>query len=437
MIIRKFGGTSISSADMMRNVRNIVNDEEEQIIVLSAIAGITNRLENIVEYINSKSIDLAKNELNSIHEKYIDFVDGLIVNTDIREECYEYLRLRKSVIISIIDNPIKNYNNSIITADGELISTFIFHKYRLSLGEDTILISALDFMRIDKSNEPDEFYIRENLSRILKENKSKTIITQGYICRDAFGEVSNLERGGSDYTATIIAKAIRASRIEIWTDIDGIHNNDPRYVENTEAIDSLSFDEAAELAYFGAKILHPTALQPAASSYINVFLKNTMNPRARGTVISSAHISDGIKAIAAKDNITVIRIKSARMLNAYGFLSKVFEVFELYKTAIDMITTSEVAISVTIDNNTYLKNIIKDLSHFSDVEYDIHQSIIAVVGIMKIDKEGYAAMVFNALNQIPVRMISYGASNYNVSILLDTKYKKKALNTLQNSIMNN
>jgi aspartate kinase len=286
-------------------------------------------------------------------------------------------------------------------------------------------------MRIDKDGEPDYFYIRENLQRELdKISNRKLIITQGFICRNSYGEVDNLKRGGSDYSASIIGAAILADEIQIWTDISGFHNNDPRFVEKTSVIRELSFDEAAELAYFGAKILHPSSVNPAREKGIPVRLKNTMEPDDEGTIISSSYISKGYKAVAAKDGITAVKIKSDRMLLAHGFLRKIFEVFEVYKTSIDMITTSEVAVSLTIDNTTQLDSIVKELQEFGQVEVDHGQTIICIVGDFIAEKSGTTLEIFNAMKGIPIRMISYGGSRHNVSLLIESKYKTEALKSL-------
>jgi len=318
-----------------------------------------------------------------------------------------------------------------ILAQGELLSTALFHYYLEEIGEPSILLSALNFMRIDENEEPDLTYIETHLKQELaKHPDQKLFITQGYICRNNFGEIDNLKRGGSDYTASLIGAAIHAEEIQIWTDIDGMHNNDPRFVNKTHPIKQLSFDEAAELAYFGAKILHPTCVLPAQSRKIPVRLLNTMQPEALGTLINEKTSGEGIKAVAAKDGITAIKIKSGRMLLAYGFLRRVFEVFERYKTPIDMITTSEVAVSLTIDNDSNLSLIIKELEEFSSVEIDKNQTIICLVGDFGPEKQGVVVHILEALKNIPIRMISYGGSHYNVSLLVNADKKKEVLQAI-------
>ena len=323
-------------------------------------------------------------------------------------------------------------------AQGELLSTALFQLLLEEKGISSTLLAALEFMRIDKNLDPDEYYIQENLNRVLKGfPKTKLFITQGYICRNAYGEIDNLKRGGSDYTASLIAQAVQADEIQIWTDIDGLHNNDPRYVENTKPVAELSFDEAAELAYFGAKILHPSSILPAKQADIPVRLKNSLRAERPGTIIQNTNSKTGIKAIAAKDDITIVRIKSDRMLFAYGFLRKVFEVFEIYKTPIDMITTSEVAVSMSIDDTSNLENILSDLQKFGLTEVESNQVIIALVGHIPTSENGYASQVFDALLDIPIKMISYGASNHNISLLIDRSDKVKALNALHQQLYTN
>ncbi len=432
MVIRKFGGTSIGTPGRMKEVKCIVNDGSQQIIVLSAISGITNWLEKISSHLMEKNNALAMEEIDKMASHYIVFAEQLYSSTLILEMALAFIETRKNYLLGFTNKMFNTLQEKALLADGELVSTQLFLLYLQEQNLDSQLLSALSYMRIDKNLEPDEFYIRENINReIAKFPDCNVFVTQGYICRNAYGEVDNLKRGGSDYSATLIGAATQAQAVEIWTDIDGIHNNDPRIVDQTQPIQQLSFDEAAELAYFGAKILHPTSLLPAKKQGITVYLKNTLAPNLQGTVINNMITSEGIKAVAAKDNITVIRIRSGRMLNAYGFLRKVFEVFEIYKTSIDMITTSEVAISVTIDNNLYLEPIVQDLRHFCDVDYELNQSIISIVGIMKTSKKGYAAHVFHALKSIPIKMISYGASDYNISLLIEASNKNEALKALQ------
>lgn len=435
MIVRKFGGTSVGSPEQMKRVCKIINDNHNQIVVLSAISGITNKLVKIAEYLYKRENENAISEIDSMTSFYHDFANQLLEIEHYRNQAHEIIDLRNDFLKSFTRKMFNILQEKALVADGELISTALFSLYLQEKNISSTLIPALNFMRIDKDLEPDEFYIGENLKReIEKESHIQTFITQGFICRNAYGEVDNLKRGGSDYTATIIGAAIQAEKVEIWSDIDGVHNNDPRFVENTKSLTHLSFDEAAELAYFGAKVLHPSSLQPARKADIPVLLKNTMIPELEGTIINTELGSLGIKAIAAKDGITTIRIKSGRMLMAYGFLRKVFEIFEIYKTSIDMITTSEVAISVTIDDTKFLDAIIEDLQKFAIVEVENNQSIIAIVGNMATNQKGYASLVFSALENIPLKMISYGASNHNISLVVDTSQKVDALNSLQNHL---
>jgi aspartate kinase len=435
MIIRKFGGTSVGSVEMMKQVANIINDGQKQVVVVSALSGITNWLENISGFLQIKDIEEFNKSINRMQNHYHEFVDQLFATDVSKDDAKKFIEVRMDYLRGFSTRMYSFLQEKALLSDGEIMSSYLFYLFLKEQNLDVKLLSALDFMRIDKDLEPDSYYIRENILRQVKGVEAHIYLTQGYICRNAYGEIDNLKRGGSDYSATLIGAALQSDLIEIWTDIDGVHNNDPRFVANTQPIRELSFDEAAELAYFGAKILHPASLQPARKSEISVQLKNTMEPSAEGTLISSNYANSGIKAVAAKDAITAIRIKSARMLNAYGFLRKVFEVFEVYKTSIDMITTSEVAISVTIDDNKYLDDIIRDLNLFCEVEVDRDQTIIAVVGIMKSDKKGYAALLFDALKNIPVKMISYGASDFNISLLINSEYKIEALNTIQSEIL--
>ena len=329
------------------------------------------------------------------------------------------------------------FEEKAILAQGELIATALLHYYFKEQNIKSVLIPALNFMRTDKDGEPDLFYIQENINREINNNANNSIfITQGFICRNAFGEIDNLRRGGSDYSASLIGVACKAQEIQIWTDIDGMHNNDPRFVENTTPLTNLSFDEAAELAYFGAKILHPASVQPCKVANIPVRLKNTLAPEANGSLISAEICGKGIKSIAAKDNITAIKIKSGRMLLAHGFLRKVFEIFETYKTPIDMITTSEVAVSVTIDDTKYLNDIVDELKKYGSVAVDQDLSIVCVVGDLIAESKGYAFKVMEALQNISIRMISYGGSKHNVSLLVNTSDKKTALNALHQNLFN-
>ncbi|MEE9450808.1 MAG: aspartate kinase [Ignavibacteriaceae bacterium] len=431
MKIYKFGGTSIGSANRMKDVAKLITNAERKIVVLSAMSGTTNALLKIAEHLYSKRNYDAKLLITELENKCQLVADELFENSD-------FLREGKELIDSHIIN-IKLFTQDIFTiheekailAHGELITTALFQLYLQEQKVDSVLLPALNFMRIDANGEPDNYYIKENLKRELEKYPDKDlIITQGYICRNLYGEIDNLKRGGSDYTASLIGTALGANEIQIWTDINGFQNNDPRFVENTKPIPKLSFDEAAELAYFGAKILHPLSINPAKVSNIPVRLRNTMKPEHEGTIISSIAEGEGIKAVASKDGITALKIKSGRMLLAYGFLRKVFEVFERYKTPIDMITTSEVAVSVTVDDTAFLKEISDELAQYGVVELNENQSIICIVGENIIDQKGYINKIFGALKSFKIRMISYGGSMHNISILVKTEDKKEALNAL-------
>jgi aspartate kinase len=435
MRVLKFGGTSVGSAERMHALVHLINDEVPKIVVLSAMSGTTNSLVEIAAELYAKEHAKAKQLIDSLENKYKEVIAELY-------KTEKALNKGKELIASHFDH-LRSFTMDLFTvneerailAQGELLSTAMFHYYLEEINVDSVLLPALNFMRIDENEEPDMRYIEVNAAAELSKYPGKKLfITQGYICRNTFGEIDNLKRGGSDYTATIIGAAIRADEIQIWTDIDGMHNNDPRIVDKTHPIAELSFDEAAELAYFGAKILHPTCILPAQMKNIPVRLLNTMQPEAKGTVINSKATGDNIKAVAAKDGITAIKIKSGRMLLAYGFLRSVFEIFERYKTPIDMITTSEVAVSLTIDNTKNLDAIIKELKEFCSVEVDNDLTIVCIVGSFTAEKEGYALKIFDALKHIPIRMISYGGSENNVSVLVDTKLKKDALVALNKGL---
>lgn len=431
MKILKFGGTSVGTAQRMRDVARLIQDGEPKIVVLSAMSGTTNSLVEIANYLYKKNADGASEVVGKLEAKYAGHVRELYETDEARRRCQELLAERFNYIKGFTHAVFTVFEEKEILSQGELISTGMFHLLLEEMGVHTCLLPALDFMRIDKSNEPDTAYIRENLQALLDERPGYDIyVTQGYICRNSFGEVDNLQRGGSDYTASLIGAAVLASEIQIWTDIDGMHNNDPRYVEGTLPVHDLSFDEAAELAYFGAKILHPTCVLPAKVNNIPVRLLNTLDPGAPGTLISGMQCQDRIAAIAAKDNITALRIKSSRMLLAYGFMRKVFEIFESYKTPIDMITTSEVGVSLTIDKDRHLFDIIDDLKKYGTVEVDRDQVIICIVGDFAANKMGYAAQIFSALRGIPIRMVSYGGSSHNVSLLVGAGDKVEALRRL-------
>jgi aspartate kinase len=437
MKVLKFGGTSVGSAARIKDVAQLICDGDQKIVVLSAMSGTTNSLVEIADYYYKNNNSGAMERINSLEQKYADVVEELYAVDTYKSEAqkmlkeyFEYLRTFSKSVFTI-------FEEKAILAQGELMSTGMFQIYLQEKGESSVLLPALEYMRIDKNSEPDTAYIAENIAKQLEANPGKTYyITQGYICRNFYGEIDNLQRGGSDYTASLIGAAVKANEIQIWTDIDGMHNNDPRFVEGTKPVPYLNFEEAAELAYFGAKILHPTCILPAKLNNIPVRLLNTMAPKAAGTLISLKSNKDSIQAVAAKDGITAIKIKSGRMLLAYGFLRKVFEIFESYQTPIDMVTTSEVGVSVTIDNTKHLNEIMDNLKKLGTVTVDTDQVIICVVGDLQPDNVGFQSRIVNALNNIPVRMISYGGSNYNVSFLVKAEDKKAALKALSASLFN-
>lgn len=434
MKVLKFGGTSVGSVKNIKRVKDIINDGDKKIVVLSAMSGTTNALVEISELIRAGNKEGAAINIAELAEKYETVIASLFDNSNLKNEVSDYVEERFTELLSLVSETYSELLYNRIVAQGELMSTFMFTKYLNQNGISARLLPALEFMRIDRLNEPDEFYIKQNLRRIIDESLPADIyITQGFICLDAYGNVANLQRGGSDYTATIIGGVIEAEEVQIWTDIDGMHNNDPRFVSNTHAISNLSFDEAAELAYFGAKILHPQTVMPARESNIPVRLKNTEDPVSYGTLIASDYEGEGIKAIAAKDGITAIKVKSARMLQAHGFLKKVFEIFEKYETPIDMITTSEVAVSLTIDDASNLKMIVEELNKFSSVAVDANQSIICLVG-HSVVRHHDTHKLFKVLQDLPVRMISYGGSDNNISLLVSTTDKIEALQKLNSYI---
>ncbi len=434
MKVLKFGGTSVGSIKNIKCVKDIIDDGHKKIVVLSAMSGTTNTLVEISDLIKNNKINEALLKVETLYKNYQLVLDELIEEPSFKKNVADYINTVFDYLRVCTSKKYSELLYNKIVSQGELLSTYFFTKYLHQKGVKAQLLPALDFMRIDKMNEPDDFYIQQNLQRIINETAPAEIyITQGFICLNAYGKVANLQRGGSDYTATIIGAVVKAEEVQIWTDIDGMHNNDPRFVENTHAISNLSFDEAAELAYFGAKILHPHTVMPAREANIPVRLKNTMNPASYGTLISKDFKGEGIKAIAAKDGITAIKIKSARMLLAHGFLKKVFEIFEKYETSIDMITTSEVAVSLTIDDAKNLNSIIEELEKFSTVEVDNQQSIICLVGHLVV-RHHETHRIFQVLQDISVRMISYGGSNNNISLLVNAKDKITALKHLNSYI---
>jgi aspartate kinase len=431
MKIMKFGGTSVGNPDRMRALIPLISGEEKKIVVLSAMSGTTNALVSITTELYSGNIEAAAEKINELGRNYHTVVDDLYTFDGTRQIGHELIDSHMNYLSVFTNGVFTKIQEKAILAQGELMSTAMFHLLLQERNIRSILLPALSFMRIDKYGEPDLYYIEENLKRELKNYPDENIIiTQGYICRNAYGEIDNLKRGGSDFSASLIGAAIHSSEIQIWTDINGFHNNDPRYVENTHPIRDLSFDEAAELAYFGAKILHPSSVNPARERNIPVRLKNTMDPDDPGTLIARDFVLMDYKAVAAKDGISVIRIRSDRMLMAYGFLRKVFEIFEAYRTPIDMITTSEVSVSLTIDNSEFIGPIVKDLKELGSVEVETDQSIVCIVGDFRTERTGSAPEIFEALNTIPLKMISYGGSPYSLSLLIDTKHKVQALKLL-------
>jgi aspartate kinase len=437
MKVLKFGGTSVGSPERMKVVAKIISGYDPKIVVLSAMSGTTNSLAEIAENLYKKENKKAVGIIKQLQIKYLGVVDQLFSSGEYKQKGNELVENHFNYILSFTQDLFTKYEEKAVLAQGELITSALFHYYLLEQGIDAVLLPALNFMRIDTNQEPDNYYIRENLQRELKNCPGKNLfITQGYICRNLYGEVDNLKRGGSDYSASLIGAAIKAEEIQIWTDINGLHNNDPRYVEMTQPVKRLSFDEAAELAYFGAKILHPSSVLPAQLADIPVRLKNTAQPDDEGTLITSEAEGNGIKAIAAKDGITVVKIKSDRMLLAYGFLRRVFEVFERFKTPIDMITTSEVAVSLTIDNKIFLSEIVNELKNYGTVEVNHDLSIICIVGDNIVGQTGHISQIFNLLKNHTIRMISYGGSKNNISILINSSDKKSVLISL-NELFNN
>lgn len=435
MKVLKFGGTSVGSPERMKKLLDIIKPEESQIVVLSAVSGTTNSLVEISQaYLNNDKKKAAE-LIQVLHDKYETFIKELFSTDEGYNNGKNLITYHFNLISSFASELFTPTEEKVILAQGELLSTTLYHFYLSEIGVRSVLLPALDFMKIDEDNEPVVEFITEHIRPLIDAHPdTKLFITQGYICRNSFGEIDNLRRGGSDYTASLIGAAINAEEVQIWTDIDGMHNNDPRVVKGTRPIARLSFDEAAELAYFGAKILHPQSVFPAQKYKIPVRLLNTMEPSAPGTLISSESEKGKIKSIAAKDGITAIKIQSSRMLLAYGFLRRVFEVFERYKTPIDMITTSEVAVSLTIDDTTNLQDILKELNTFGTVEVDTDQAIICIVGDFGAERHGYASRVLESLKHIPLRMISYGGSNYNISLLLKSADKVEALRSLHNRL---
>jgi len=436
MKVLKFGGTSVGSPENMRAVMKLIANGERKIVVLSAMSGTTNALVEINSYLRKKNKDTARIFIGRLEGNYKEVVNELFASDENKQKGLRIIQESFDTIKSFISGKFSLVAENTILAQGELISTQLFTLLMQENGLNAKLLPALEFMRIDEDKTADSGFIKKNIFPVFENvGDADYLITQGYICRNDKGAIDNLQRGGSDYTATLIGAAIDAEEVQIWTDIDGFHNNDPRYVENTIKIDRLSFNEAAELAYFGAKILHPQTILPARVQNIPVRLKNTLNPTDSGTLITSKSTGTGIKAVAAKDGITAVKVRSGRMLMAYGFLKSVFSVFEKYKTPIDMISTSEVAVSLTIDNTEKLNKIKDNLDKFGTVEVDYDMSIVCMVGDIIGEERGFASKVFDALDGIPIRMISYGGSRHNISVLVPSSLKKRTLQALSEGLL--
>lgn len=435
MKVLKFGGTSVGTADRMKHVASLILPGNRNVVVLSAMAGTTNSLVEIAEYLFKGNVPGAQETINALEAKYVGVTTDLLSTEEWRTRAAEALARIFALLRSYLSAPLTNDGEKEILAQGELMSTALMQCYLLEKGVKSVLLPALDYMRTMANGEPDMSAINNGLRRLIGiEPEAEIFLTQGYICRNDHGGVDNLKRGGSDYTASIIGAVLDAEEIQIWTDIDGMHNNDPRYVEGTRPVGELHFEEAAELAYFGAKILHPSCVLPAKLHNIPVRLLNTLEPQAPGTVIANFPPDGKLKAVAAKDNITAIKIKSGRMLLAYGFLHKVFETFENHRTSIDMMATSEVGVSLTVDDDSRLAAIVDDLKHFGTVTVERDMVIICIVGDLEWERCRFQAKVLNALDGIPVRMISYGGSNYNISVLVRSTDKLRALRALSDKL---
>lgn len=435
MKVLKFGGTSVGSPERMKQVSELINTVQgKKIVVLSAVSGTTNALVTIAASCENRQTEEANKSAKELLQKYDVFIDQLYSSQESKKENAQFVKDVFDQIDSLIQKKYQEQTYKMLVVLGEVISTKLFTSYLKEIGQDATMIMAQDFMSLDKHHEPDLKLIQKKLDGILQGIDSSVIITQGFIARNIDGGMDNLARGGSDYSATIIGAVINAEEVQIWTDIDGMHNNDPRIINNTKPISKLSFEEASELAYFGAKVLHPHCIIPAHQHGVPVRIKNTMDPEAYGTLISTESEKQNVKAIAAKDGITAIKIKSSRMVMAYGFLKKIFEVFENYQTPIDMITTSEIAVSLTIDNPLHLRKITKELSEYGIVEIDKDQTIICIVGDLIAEKKGVATELFKALDQIPIRMISYGGSRNNISLLVPKEHKNETLIKLHKAL---
>ncbi len=445
MKVMKFGGTSVGTPQRMKEVTQLVTKSGQPVfVVLSAMSGTTNSLVEISDYLYKKNADGANEVINRLEAKYMKHVEELYSSDSAKQTTRDFLKDEFAYLRSFTKEIFTSFEEKAIVAQGEMMSTNMVANYMKEQGINVVLLNALDFMRTDKNTEPAPVYIKAKICQLLETTDAaqadnhpvQVYITQGFVCRNAYGEIDNLQRGGSDYTASIIGAAIDAEEIQIWTDIDGMHNNDPRVVNKTQPVHQLQFEEAAELAYFGAKILHPTCIQPAKYAGIPVRLLNTMDPDAEGTTISNQTEYGKIKAVAAKDNIIAIKIKSSRMLLATGFLRKVFEIFESYQTPIDMVCTSEVGVSMSIDNSSHLGEIVDELKKYGTVTVDTGMCIICVVGDLDWSNIGFETRVMDALKNIPVRMISYGGSNYNISFLIKEEDKRRALQSLSDHLFN-
>ena len=436
MKVLKFGGSSVGSAHRMKNVAALVDDGEQKIVVLSAMSGTTNSLVDIANYYSNGNAEGATDVIGSLETKYAKHVSELYDTEEYAEKARAVIGGVFAFLRSFAGKNFGPVEEKEVLAQGEIMSTNMFTFYLQEQGRDVLLLPALNFMKLDPAGEPDLQYIADHLGDMLEQKQAYIYVTQGFICRNSAGDVDNLQRGGSDYTASLIGAAIGAEEIQIWTDIDGMHNNDPRVVEHTSAVHHIHFEEASELAYFGAKVLHPTCIQPAKNANIPVRILNTMQPDAEGTLINNVLEEGLIKAVAAKDNIAAIRIKSSRMLMTYGFLRRVFEIFEKYKTSIDMICTSEVGVSLSVDNTSHLNEIVHELKKYGTVSVDLDMCIICVVGDMNWENVGFESRAMEAMKSVPVRMVSYGGSNYNISFLVRGEDKNRALRALSASLFN-
>ena len=436
MKVLKFGGTSVGSPQRMQDVSKLVTEDgQTKFVVLSAMSGTTNTLVEISDYLYKKNPEGANTIINLLEQTYVGHIEKLYRTEEVKQKTMRFLHDEFDYLRSFTKVHFTSFEEKVILAQGEIISTNMVVNYLQECGVKALLINALDIIRTDKNAEPDMNYIKDRITKLLEANPGYQIyLTQGFICRNAYGEIDNLLRGGSDYTACLVGAAIGSEEIQIWTDIDGMHNNDPRFVEHTEPVRQLYFEEAAELAYFGAKILHPTCIQPAKFARVPVRLLNTMDPKAPGTIINNDFQRGVIKAVAARDNNICIQINSSRMLLAYGFLRKVFEIFETYKTSIDMICTSEVGVSVTIDNRAHLDDIVNELKKYGTVAVEEEMCIICVVGDLASDNVGFETIACEALKNIPVRMISYGGSAYNISFVVKAADKKRTLQALSDTL---